>query len=929
MVLEESLLRPVHCKNDWGRESRRFAGRWLRILSLAAAFLHFFPVLAQDNGSPAPQPKGLLQRPAETQPTQDTSARKVGQISLDVTVTDSSGQPVSGLSESDFTVLDNKQPGKIVSFRAADGGATADAAQVILLIDEVNNTFQSVAAERDQITKYLSRNGARLPVPMSIALFSDSGVKINQPTEDGSVLIAELEKMPIPIHTITSAMGGQGAIQRYQLSLTTLSHLLTYTGQKPGRKLLLWLGPGWPMMSGTQFGSTEGDKHRNWDGIVTFARDLRQSRTTLYSVDSLSSESTLQHSVYYKNFMKPVTSVKDAESANLALPVLALQSGGRVLNGTNDLAGEIASCVAEAGVSYTISMQVSPSEAVNDYHSLEVNLTKPGLTARTNSGYYNQPYVEQPPAESQTLNAATTLRTQVRLVVVDALVLDKKGAPVTGLKAGDFVLKEDGVPQKLTSVEEHRGSSAAQNPVSSAVADGTISASNKPAKAPPAWNLLLVDQFNTEPADQAVMLRQLKQFVKQLPADEPVALVLMSSQMKMLVPFADGAGAIARFLDKNGLPPAGTLEPPDIHFRGEWDAPATGDPESSALQAQTQTLTARTDIERQGQHAQKTLDNFSVLAKWLTNLPGRKNVYWLSGGFPLQGQPFNTQGIGLPNTHGQVIPILATADKELESARVAIFPIDARGVAPPDYEGMTSADTSGPAGGSVLTGVAMKNQLSAAQMSGMLQIAKATGGVATFNNDIAKTLKNEFDRSESYYTISYTPANTDWNGGYRRIQLSLEEPGNQLIYREGYYAKEPQSRPTPTKEEFRQALGHGAPAATDVLFSAKVNKSPDGANVEYIIDPRTIQYQADSSGKLVAATDCAIVEYDGKGNPIATSLVRLTSTVSPDRRAALNVDGIRAKQTIALKPGAASVVLGVRDQSTGRFGNLEVALAGQ
>ena len=331
-------------------------------------------------------------------------------------------------------------------------------AEAILLIDEVNNSFQSVATERDQIAKYLSRNGGHLPVPISIALFSDSGVKVDQPTQDGSVLIAELEKMPIPIHTINSAMGGNGAVERYQLSLATLSHMLTYTGQKPGRKLLLWLGPGWPMLSGVHYGTTDGDKHRNWDSIVTFSKDLRQSRTTLYSVDSLSSESSLAHSVYYQNFLKPVTSAKDTESGNLGLPVLAIQSGGRVLNGSNDLASEIATCIADSGAYYTIAIQVSPSETVNDYHSLEVTVGKSGLTARTNNGYYNQPYVEPPSAESQTLNAAaTTLRTQVRLVVLDAVVLDKNGAPVTGLKAGDFVLKEDGVAQKLTSVEEHTG----------------------------------------------------------------------------------------------------------------------------------------------------------------------------------------------------------------------------------------------------------------------------------------------------------------------------------------------------------------------------------------------------------------------------------------------------------------------------------------
>ncbi len=881
-----------------------------------------------------------MQRPPEPPTSVEASGKKVGQITLDVTVTDAAGQPVSGLTEGDFTVLDNHQAAKIVSFRsvngAGGGGATSDPAEAILLIDEVNNSFQSVATERDQIVKYLSRNGGHLPVPVSIALFSDSGVKIDQPTQDGSVLIAELEKMPIPIHTINSAMGRQGAIERYQLSLTTLSHLLTFTGRKPGRKLLLWIGPGWPMMSGVGFGSTPGDRHEDWDSIVSFSKDLRQARTTLYSINSLSSETGLPHDLYYKNFLKPVTSVKDADSGNLGLPVLAVQSGGRVLNGSNDLASEIASCIADAGAYYTIAIQVSPSETVNDFHSLGVNIGKSGLTVRTNTGYYNQPYIETPAAESQTLTPAATLRTEVRLVVVDAVVLDKKGVPVTGLKVGDFQLKEDGVAQKLASVEEHKGAegrpaateSAEQSASSSAAPGGTISASNKPINAPAAWNVLLVDQFNTGAADQASVLRQLKQFVKQLPADEPVALAVMSSQMKVLVPFADGAGAVARFLDKNGLPPSGTLEPPNIRERGEFDQPSN--PDSAALQAQTEVVAARTDIERQGQHAQKTLDNFSVLAKWLINLPGRKNVYWLSAGFPLQGQPFDIQGMGLANTHGQMMPIQATTDKELESARVAIYPIDARGVAPPDYEGITTADTSGVVGGSAgLAEVGKDDQLSAARMSGMLEIAKATGGVASFNNDIAKTLRNDFDRSENYYTISYTPSNTEWNGAYRKIQLSLEQPGTQLIYREGYYAKDLQPAVTPTKEQFRLALLRGAPVATDVIFSAKVNKSADAANVEYTIDPRTIDYQADMSGQLVASADCAIVEYDAKGKAIATSLVRVTSTVSPERRAALNMDGLRAKQGIALKPGAASVVLGVRDQSTGRFGNLEIALAAQ
>jgi VWFA-related protein len=926
---------------------------WILFLGLASRGF------AQETAPPSATPqqsdvaapasaKGLKQRPAEESASQADSAKKFGQITLDVTVTDKAGLPVSGLDESDFAVLDNQQPAMVLSFHAVNGGAAADSTQAILVIDEVNDSFQSVATERDQIVKFLSGNGGQLPIPIALALFSGSGVKIDQPTRDGHLLISELEKMPIPVHTITEAMGGEGVVERYQLSLKMLNQLLTYTESKPGRKLLLWIGPGWPMMVGASFASTPTDKHANWDEIVSSSRALREARTTLYSINSSSSGTDLAENELYKNFLKPVTVEKDTSSGNLALPVLALRSGGKALNGSNDLAGGIASCIADASDYYTITIQTTTSETVNSYQPLEVKLQKAGLTARTNAGHYNQPYIEQPPSDQATL-APATLRTQVRLVVLDAVVLDKKGAPVTGLKAGDFVLKEDGVAQKLASVEEHRGAEpgagsahpAAQDLSSASATSGTTSASNQPIKAPATWNVLLVDQFNTAPSDQAFMLKQLKKFVTQLPAGEPVALVVMTSQIKLLSPFQGGAAAISGILDKNGLPPGNSSPPADIYARGEeleiqHGADPAG-PNAAAL-----TNKGRVDVERQGERAQATLDNFSTIAKWLSRYPGRKNVYWLTAGFPLQGQPFGVLGYtqtaptGPANHDGQALPIQAKTDKELESARVAIYPIDAHGVAPPDINGVTTADNGGDflaVGklGDKSIDFKKDDQFKTAQQSEMLEIAKATGGVATFNNDIAKTLRTDFARSDSYYTISYTPSNNEWNGGYRRMNLALDQPGYQLIYRQGYYAKDPQPQLAPTKEEFRQALGHGAATATDVLFSASVSKAEDAAKgnsatVNYKIDARTIAYQADASGKLAAALDCAIVEYDSAGKAIATSVVRLNSTVDPARRTALNADGIRATQSIALKPGAMSLTLGIRDQTTGRFGNLEVAL---
>ncbi len=123
------------------------------------------------------------------------------------------------------------------------------------------------------------------------------------------------------------------------------------------------------------------------------------------------------------------------------------------------------------------------------------------------------------------------------------------------------------------------------------------------------------------------------------------------------------------------------------------------------------------------------------------------------------------------------------------------------------------------------------------------------------------------------------------------------------------------------------ALGHGAPAESAVLFSAKLKKSADSVSVDYAIEARTIQFPPNPSGKLVADMQCAIVEYDAGGVVIDTSLIHITNTVSPDQQALLNKARLSANQTIPLKPGAASLTLGVRDGSTGRFGTLEAGLA--
>jgi hypothetical protein len=89
-------------------------------------------------------------------------------ITLDVAVTEKSGTTELGLQQQDFTLLDNKQPQKIVSFQAPLAASAAIPVQVVVVIDEVNASFRAVSTERIQLAKYLAENGGHLAHPTSL-----------------------------------------------------------------------------------------------------------------------------------------------------------------------------------------------------------------------------------------------------------------------------------------------------------------------------------------------------------------------------------------------------------------------------------------------------------------------------------------------------------------------------------------------------------------------------------------------------------------------------------------------------------------------------------------------------------------------------------------------------------------------------------------
>jgi VWFA-related protein len=335
----------------------------------------------------------VLRPPPRSKPLGAVTAE--GPIHLDVLVSDAAGKPITGLEPSDFKLLDNNQPRRILSFRSFDGVNVKPAppVEVILLIDMVNLPFSQLATTREEIAKFLGQNGGHLAQPVSIMLLTDTGLRVQpRPSVDGNALLTVLNQIKGGLGFINPNLEGEAALQRLQVSLRQMVAIAENESRKPGRKLLIWVGPGWPMLESKKFSFSDKDQGRYFDAIVQLSTRIREARMLVNSVAlSDSAQGAEQRTTYYQGFLKGVPTARQADTGNLALKVLATQSGGLILGPDNDLSLQINRCIADANAFYTISFNPPAAAHADEYHELKVEVAQPGVTARTSAGYYNQP----------------------------------------------------------------------------------------------------------------------------------------------------------------------------------------------------------------------------------------------------------------------------------------------------------------------------------------------------------------------------------------------------------------------------------------------------------------------------------------------------------------------------------------------------------
>lgn len=273
-----------------------------------------------------------------------------------------------------------------------------------------------------------------------------------------------------------------------------------------------------------------------------------------------------------------------------------------------------------------------------------------------------------------------TLKTTVRLAVVDVVVTDAGGNPVPGLRKEDFQVLEDGKLQTISVFEEHTGKAPA------AIKPPTLppdTFSNSPrADAPDSLNVVLLDALNTPLGDQSFVHQQVLKYLTGMHASAPMAVFILSTRLRLVHGFTSDLSALLAVLnDKKSRSSPQTspllLSGSEIHAEDQATA------QMQSLAVLDPNIQASMDALRQFQAEQqssKTLNRINItlvemqhLAQYLAGFPGRKNVIWFSGAFPVSFFKDFTSMAEVGNYNEE----LRKTGDALTAARVAVYPVEA------------------------------------------------------------------------------------------------------------------------------------------------------------------------------------------------------------------------------------------------------------
>jgi VWFA-related protein len=521
-----------------------------------------------------------------------------------------------------------------------------------------------------------------------------------------------------------------------------------------------------------------------------------------------------------------------------------------------------------------------------------------------------------------------TFRMTSHLVLVDVVVMDHGGNPVQRLHPEDFVVKENGQPQDIAFTtppkEAHVQAIPAPLPI------GVYS--NQPAYRLPGGvpAVILLDAANTPFKDQLYARRQMLKFLKdQYKPGQRVAVFTLTDKLSLLQDFTGDPKVLLASLKR--------FDPVEPAF-----SKATSTPDSFFLalppgsQHEYQALTAAVERFQHAElqyvtdrRAEVTLDALRRITRILGGMPGRKNVIWLTAGFPFNLIPgsgssaaaelsesfrhFNLNGPA-PNSEdiltslegAQYAERIRDISAQMATCQVAIYPVDVRGL-------LVSAPLD----------IGDRQET-------MREIARETGGRAFVNrNDVDKGVALVFRDHAASYTLGYYPKNKNWDRKYRSIEVKVNRPAVQVTYRRGYFAVDPEKRGDRKQDQDLADAWQDEVPDTLVSFEAKVAPIDRGkTRVEFWVDVNSLSVTQQATGRKFDV-EFYVAAFSPERRMLSLERTKLDRAFPEETYQKILQQGMRLHLDADAPPGANEWRLAVRDNRTGYIGTLRAPILGK
>jgi len=408
-------------------------------------------------------------------------------------------------------------------------------------------------------------------------------------------------------------------------------------------------------------------------------------------------------------------------------------------------------------------------------------------------------------------------RLTVNQIVVPVVVSDAKGHRVSGLKAEDFEVLEDGAPQKIQSFSL------------GGVSATPVAAPNAPAAAPgPTVDTaavrrtyaICVDTLHSTFANFPPVRAALEKFFeKETRTDSQYWLISLGKKPEVLqYPTTDPRAVLKELRDKKFL---ATIQNSEALALGTQVA---------ALRQQLDSYCARcpcgrearpapmecvgprqsviglvtTSADRTRIYTEFFLKELRAVVDDLSRMPGIRVMVLISDGFNLVPgrELFGVMRAYFPNddrwqlndrdTSSQLEPILRAA----AANNIVVYGLSSSGLALGGGSSAYQASSGAGAGRQGVGQVALPeinrqaSQVAFENGTTLAALAHATGGAFTENNNnLLAGINRAFEETRDYYVLGYTSSNTAMDGSYRAIEVRVKDPKFVVRARAGYWAQ--------------------------------------------------------------------------------------------------------------------------------------------